>query len=279
MISVVIPTYNREKTILESVRSVLEQTWEDLELIVVDDASTDHTESMIQKVNDPRVKYIRQPYNQGACAARNRGIEAAQGEYIAFQDSDDLWHKDKLEKQMNFMKLQSADMVYCGMNRSVNGRKMYFPSDQKNGEKLTVEKLLKKNKISTQTILVKQSTAKSIMFDPGLKRLQDWDFSLRVLTAGFRVEYLGEALVDARVQGDSITSIVSSEKAYLNFAKKHHDLYQKYPKALGGLYVTLAYCVKNSNRKASQEYLFKSLNKKFDMKTLVKILFNVLRIW
>ncbi len=279
MISVIIPTYNREKTILGSVKSVLEQTWKDLELIVVDDASSDNTERMIQNIDDLRVKYIRQPHNQGACAARNRGIEAAQGEYIAFQDSDDIWHKDKLEKQINFLKLKSADMVYCGMNRYMNGRKKYFPSDQKKEEKLTVEKLLKKNKISTQTILLKQSAAKSVMFDPKLKRLQDWDFALRVLTADYHIEYLGEALVDVRVQGDSITSTVPSEKAYLQFARKHYDLYQKYPKSLGGLYATLAYSVKDGNRKSAQEYLLKSLKKKFDIKTLAKLIFNVLRIW
>jgi glycosyltransferase involved in cell wall biosynthesis len=97
-VSVVIPTYNREATVPKAIESVLAQTITDLEIIVVDDGSSDATGSTLRQMFGERIRYYSQP-NQGASVARNRGIEEARGEWIAFLDSDDLWEKDKLEWQ------------------------------------------------------------------------------------------------------------------------------------------------------------------------------------
>ena len=104
MVSVIIPTYNREKLIKRSIESVLAQTYADLECIVVDDGSTDNTQSVVEAIPDHRVKYVKLPEGKGANAARNFGVSIAKGEYIAFQDSDDLWDPEKLERQLAFMK-------------------------------------------------------------------------------------------------------------------------------------------------------------------------------
>ena len=103
MISVIIPTYNRAGTLLAAAQSVLQQTYRDIELIIVDDGSTDDTSKVVSALQDGRVRYIPLGKNCGACAARNRGIDEAKGEYIAFQDSDDLWHSDKLEREFAFL--------------------------------------------------------------------------------------------------------------------------------------------------------------------------------
>ena len=86
MISVIIPTYNRAGTLLAAAQSVLQQTYRDIELIIVDDGSTDDTSKVVSALQDGRVRYIPLGKNRGACAARNRGIDEAKGEYIAFQD-------------------------------------------------------------------------------------------------------------------------------------------------------------------------------------------------
>ena len=99
MISVIIPVYNREKTVKKAIDSVLAQTWKDMEIIVIDDGSTDKSAEVIKSIKDARIKYIYQK-NAGACAARNHGLDLATGDIIAFHDSDDVWHKDKLEKQL-----------------------------------------------------------------------------------------------------------------------------------------------------------------------------------
>ena len=101
-VSVIIPTYNRLSMLKEAVDSVLAQDFEDLELIIVDDGSTDGTSEEIRTYGG-RVKLIQQPQNRGVSAARNRGILQARGKYIAFLDSDDLWVKDKLKAQLAFL--------------------------------------------------------------------------------------------------------------------------------------------------------------------------------
>ncbi|MGB3624622.1 MAG: glycosyltransferase family 2 protein, partial [Henriciella sp.] len=100
LVSVVIPTYNRARTLRRAVESVLRQSYTNLELIVVDDASTDDTKAVLSSINDPRMRVITYEFNRGCAAARNIGARDARGEYLAFQDSDDEWLADKLSKQV-----------------------------------------------------------------------------------------------------------------------------------------------------------------------------------
>ena len=111
-VSVILPTYNREKQLPGAVESVLKQTHGALELIIVDDASTDGTADYINTLEDKRVRYIRVEQNIGAAAARNIGINSAGYDLIAFEDSDDFWRPEKLEKQIAAMDEQTG-MVYC----------------------------------------------------------------------------------------------------------------------------------------------------------------------
>ena len=117
LVSIIIPVFNREKTIGESIKSILEQTYSNFELIIVDDHSNDNSIKVAKSLNDPRIKIISHKVNKGACAARNTGIEKASGKYIAFNDSDDLWRKEKLEKQILTIKESGADVVFCQMYR------------------------------------------------------------------------------------------------------------------------------------------------------------------
>jgi len=100
-ISVIIPTFNREKLIGNSIKSVLNQTLKNFELIIVDDGSTDNTKEVVDKFQDKRIKYIKLDTNQGASNARNIGIKNAKGKYMSFQDSDDIFYPNKLEIQLN----------------------------------------------------------------------------------------------------------------------------------------------------------------------------------
>ena len=112
-VSVVIPTYNRAELINRAIESVLQQTYSDVEIIVVDDASEDETESAVKKIKSDKLRYIRLKQNGGACKTRNMGIRAAKGNYVAFLDSDDMWKTDKLEKQMAFLREKKAEVVAC----------------------------------------------------------------------------------------------------------------------------------------------------------------------
>ena len=104
LVSIIMPSWNTSRFIGKSIESVLNQTYSNWELIIVDDCSTDDTDSVVAAYSDDRIKYIKNERNSGAAITRNRAIREANGEWIAFLDSDDLWEPEKLEKQINFMK-------------------------------------------------------------------------------------------------------------------------------------------------------------------------------
>jgi len=111
-ISVIIPTYNRANFIDVAIKSVLNQSYQDFEIIIVDDGSTDNTEEIVKNFNDFRINYFFHKFNQGISAARNTGIKACQGKYIAFLDSDDEWLPEKLDKKEGQRYLLKAIFLY-----------------------------------------------------------------------------------------------------------------------------------------------------------------------
>lgn len=131
LVSVVIPVYNRESTIMRALNSVLDQTYHNIEVIVVDDCSTDSTVQTVGMCTDSRVQLICLPVHRGANAARNRGIEISKGEYIAFQDSDDEWMKNKLEKQINYMLDTGVEVSFSPYILYENGKCSIVPYDYK----------------------------------------------------------------------------------------------------------------------------------------------------
>ena len=104
LVSIIMPSYNTEDYIGESIQSVINQTYSNWELIIVDDCSNDNTDNVVKPfLADSRIKYFKNEHNSGAAVTRNKALREAKGEWIAFLDSDDLWMPEKLEKQINFM--------------------------------------------------------------------------------------------------------------------------------------------------------------------------------
>jgi len=208
LISVVIPSYNRAALIEKSIASIEQQSFRDFEIIVVDDGSSDDTEQVVTGLKNPHLTYIRHPQNRGANAARNTGIQAARGEFIAFQDSDDTWHPDKLEKQQQALAAHSADICFCAFTRLHNGTESQVPKPgyhiQPGCHKLHTT-LLRGNFISCQTLLVKRQLLLSVgLFDEDLPRLQDWEICLR-LARSHPIVYVDESLVRVEIGDDSIS--------------------------------------------------------------------------
>ena len=104
LVSIIMPSYNTGKFIKETINSVLNQTYNNWELIIVDDCSTDDTEEIVNAIKDNRIKFLKNSTNSGAAISRNKAIKEAKGKWIAFLDSDDLWKSEKLTKQIKFMK-------------------------------------------------------------------------------------------------------------------------------------------------------------------------------
>lgn len=113
LVSIITPSYNTANYIEETIQSVLNQTYENWEMIIVDDCSTDNTDMVVQKyLSDSRIKYLKNPKNSGAAVSRNYALREAKGKWIAFLDSDDIWLADKLEKQIEFMKKNNYNFSY-----------------------------------------------------------------------------------------------------------------------------------------------------------------------
>lgn len=112
LVSVIMPSYNTAKYIKQSIQSVIDQTYTNWELIIVDDCSTDNTDEIVKSIDDDRIIYLKNEKNSGAAVSRNRALKEAKGKWIAFLDSDDLWLPEKLEKQLHFMKSNGYAFSY-----------------------------------------------------------------------------------------------------------------------------------------------------------------------
>jgi glycosyltransferase involved in cell wall biosynthesis len=185
-VSVIIPTYNRARLIGKAVRSVLQQTYQDFEIIIVDDASTDNTDQIIKSCDDARIIYMKHKINRGASAARNTGIKNSRGKYIAFLDSDDEWLPQKLEKQIAVFDRSSNTVgaIYCfcyienGLLGFTPSKKIW--SDSKRGD---VYNSLLKGWCPPSTslfILSAKVIIESGLFDEDFPSFQDYDLWVRV---------------------------------------------------------------------------------------------------
>ncbi|MDE7137546.1 MAG: glycosyltransferase family 2 protein [Ruminococcus sp.] len=205
MVSVVIPSYNRALTINRSVCSVLNQTYKDIEVIVVDDCSSDNTREVIESINDERLRYYCLEENSGACVARNKGIELAKGEYIAFQDSDDEWLPNKLEIQIKKLQASKADVCFCKMKQffSDGSSEKFFPKGLQEGI-VRYEQLYEFSRVSTQTIFAKREVCMKHKFDRLVTKSQDYDWVIRA-GSEYNFYYTDTVLVHQYFQSDSIT--------------------------------------------------------------------------
>ncbi|MCR4924830.1 MAG: glycosyltransferase [Clostridiales bacterium] len=208
MISVIIPTYNRAYCLEKSMRSVLNQTYGNIELIVVDDCSTDNTESVVRSIDDSRLRYIKLGKNGGPSKARNVGIENARGKYIAFHDSDDVCHLDKLEKQYaEIMKDESVLMVFCRYKVFGEKESIVPAADVVNCDDNFFELLLQGNVIGTPTMLVKKSVFDIVGgFNESLSTYEDWELALRLAKNG-RISFVDEILLDVYDSKSSVNKL------------------------------------------------------------------------
>ena len=232
-VSVILPTHNRAKSILRAINSVLKQSFADLELIVVDDASGDNTSKLVERIQDKRLLYIKHPKQCGASAARNTGINSARGEYIAFQDSDDEWVSTKLKKQLDvFDSCPDIGAVFSPYLRIAHNNKcQQIPEkikDFMNGDILAG--IMGISFIGTPTLLVRRSElSRSGNFNENLKTLEEWELSIR-LAKCCRFACIDIPLHKAYVTDESVSQ---NEKVMLqtqlDILELHKELYEIYP--------------------------------------------------
>ena len=183
-VSVIIPTYNGSNTILRAINSVLNQTYSNLELIIVDDCSKDNTFEVVKNVKDKRVKVLRHKKNRGGSAARNTGIKEAKGEYIAFLDDDDEWLSEKVEKQVEYLKNKESSLckgVVCSY-MILSGKKWRTVIQTKEGDLREDIFLMRLSLAAGSCLMVRREVFNDIgLFNESYLRHQDMEFVLRYL--------------------------------------------------------------------------------------------------
>ncbi|WP_010276883.1 glycosyltransferase family 2 protein [Paenibacillus senegalensis] len=227
LISIIMPVYNRQNTIIDAIKSVLSQTYSKFELIIINDASNDRTLEMINSIDDPRIKYINLTRNVGAAVARNIGIQQSEGRWIAFQDSDDIWFEDKLLRQMSVIKKNGyvPSITYTSFTRDKQGKTEYIPGNEKiKREGYIQNELLTGNFIALPTAIVARECFETEgNFAEDMPRFQDWELWIR-LSARYPFYWIDEPLVHVNYTENSISSDPSKLlKAYKLILEKHEE--------------------------------------------------------
>ncbi len=205
-VSVIIPVYNVSGFIGRAIESVLKQRYDDIEIVLVDDCSTDNSEEIIRQYQKSNscIKYIRQAKNQGAAVARNTALDAATGRYVAFLDGDDEWCPNKLEKQMAFMKEKNA-AISCTALDTIDARSNPLGNRREVCERIDYKLILKNTIIATSTVIVDRNLTGN--FHMPLRRGgQDYATWLMLLRDGTICFGLNETLTHYRILPTSLSS-------------------------------------------------------------------------
>lgn len=227
-ITVIIPFYNEEKYIIQCLDSVINQTYKNIEILLINNNSTDKTLKIIKEKKDKRIKILNCK-KQGVAHARNVGIKKATGRYITFLDADDYWLKDKLEKQIKFIEENNYRFIYSDYLYNKNGKqkKVSVPKS------LTYNQAIKNTTIFTSTVMIDTKYInKKIIEMPLLKRGEDSATWWKILKTGITAYGINEPLAYYRIKNNSLSSnklksVISTWKIYqlqdINIIKKIHS--------------------------------------------------------
>ena len=232
-VSVIIPTHNRATLVARAVRSALAQTYSDLEVLVVDDASTDDTREMLLRIGDARVRYLRHDTNRGVSAARNTALAHLSGELVAFLDDDDEWLPEKLRLQMELVDKVDGrvGLISCGHydvdHATAQIRKVILPDHRG----WVLERLLRQGHYShTSTVVARaECFARVGLFDRVYRYGEDYDMWLRI-ARDYQADFVREPLVRRYAQptglSQNLDAIVAAKEALL---AKYRDFYETEP--------------------------------------------------
>jgi glycosyltransferase involved in cell wall biosynthesis len=262
-VSVVIPTHNRAQFLKAAIASVLNQTYQDFEIVVVDDASSDDTQKVVSLCRDERIKYIRHEVNKGDAGSRNTGIVHSHGDYVAFLDDDDEWLPEKLKMQVDLLESSPAQVggIYTGS----------LSLDTRSGKILNVnipprkrhlfEDIFVNNFIATSCILLRRECIERVgLFDERIPFCSDYDMWIRIAEQ-FHFDCVAEPLVIYHVHDYKLsTNLTSVLKGHEIIIEKYNSRFAVNRRNLGRLYSTVGILYfLNGNIEKSRQALFQAV--------------------
>lgn len=229
IVSVIIPTYKRPFLVTRAIASVLKQSYQDFEIIVIDDASNDDTAAAVKGIVDSRIRYVCHEHNKGQPAVRNTGIAEARGYYIAFLDDDDQWHPEKLARQL--AAIRNYDAILCGSRTTSNRNNLAY-----RGSIVDADVLKRGNIFVPSGLLAKSSIFRDLKFDVDLPRGvgEDWDMFIRMART-YRIGYLNEPLLvyddsetTPRITNEHANMSIQELERRMAMLKKHRGFFGPY---------------------------------------------------
>jgi teichuronic acid biosynthesis glycosyltransferase TuaG len=219
LISVVMAAYNAEKFLLASLDSVFNQTYKNLEIVVVDDCSKDKTLSILRGIQDPRLKIVELKQNGGAGVARNKGLEVARGRYIAFLDADDVWVENKLELQLSFMQRTQAKICHTSYT-FINEAGERIPGSVQVSARINLNQYMRNTEIGLSTAMVDRQSVGKLEFNP-MRLRQDTRLWIGLLLRGIEATGLDQNLVlyrirQGQISGNKFKAAYRTLKLYLS---------------------------------------------------------------
>ncbi|RKZ08226.1 hypothetical protein DRQ25_09560, partial [Candidatus Fermentibacteria bacterium] len=220
LVSIIMPTYNRAGLITAAINSVVEQTHKNWELLILDDGSDDETSMVVGNFSDDvRIKYIKKEHG-GVCQARNAGLDLAQGERVAFLDSDNLWDSEFLALLLAAIEINNIEIAYCGLRLQQNGRIVGY-----RGDVFDYSECLKINYVDLNALLFRRSVIGDFRFDESIRRMNDWDFLLLVAVKR-NVEYFAFVGVSYSFNERADQISVLEPEVYKKLIQERHKNHQ-----------------------------------------------------
>ncbi|MDO8572007.1 MAG: glycosyltransferase [bacterium] len=208
LVSILIPAYNSEKYIRETLDSAVKQTYENIEIIIIDDGSTDTTGEIVASFDDHRIRYLWKE-NEGIIRTRNRLLKEAKGEYLAYLDSDDIYLPEKVEEEVLFLDAhQEYALVYCDMLYFFDGKPdIFYRHTYPYYSGNVFDKLLERMFVTNTAIMFRREVLDRVgYYDETMRQVEDLPYFLKMARAGLQFGYLDKRLVHYRLRKDSNTS-------------------------------------------------------------------------
>lgn len=273
LISIIIPTYNRSKSLLLSIKSVLDQTRDNWELIIIDDGSEDSTQEVLKDyLNDDRIKYYFQE-NQGVSVARNSGAKLATGDYLIFLDSDDIFFPD-LIKNIHEAEFYKYDLICWQVLKNIDGKEKIWKAQQLDG----IYNNIKATFLAGSICFKKSVFLQAGGYDPKISFGENYELGMRVCEqANLKIKSIDKSLLyyEIQTQNRSSNSIKNRLSSYILQYKKHKAKYDKNLKAKAEMNYVLGFVLEKSNRNTAALAQFKNswMSNPWRLKPLLKIIY------
>jgi len=254
-ISVLMSVFNGERYLSQAIESILNQTFTDFEFLIINDGSTDKSRDIVLSFHDPRIRLIDNPSNFGLAKSLNIGIDLAKGKYIARMDADDISVPERLEKQINFIRLNSCySLVFTNVELINNQGEFigYWDDDiSADSSDLILKLLPEKNCVAHPTLLIKRDILARFKYLTFQKNSQDWNLWLRLASRNFKFAKINEKLLKYRIHENSLTVIANKKNLILKIIKiqLYFILYELFKLRLNKFnLLVIKYLIKNSDK-------------------------------